>query len=142
MPCAGRLKERLLCVAEASHVEAGSSRSGAQGAYCSDSHRIVRDLWGAPRIHAKLAFEGTRVGRKRVARLLREMNLMGVSRRKGVRTTTQSQHQSAAADLVNPDFTVFAPDQLPVADITYVPTWSGFLYLSVVLDAFSRRIVG
>lgn len=98
--------------------------------------------YGAPRIHAELAFEGTRVGRKRVARLLREMRLMGVSRRKGVRTTTQSQHQSAAADLVNRDFTVFAPDQLWVADITYVPTWSGFLYLSVVLDAYSRRIVG
>ena len=98
--------------------------------------------YGAPRIHAELAFEGTRVGRKRVARLLREMGLMGVSRRKGVRTTTQSQHQSAAADLVNRDFTVFAPDQLWVADITYVPTWSGFLYLSVVLDAYSIRIVG
>ena len=67
---------------------------------------------------------------------------MGASRRKGLRASRQIQHQTAAADLINWDFTVFAPDQLWVADITGVPTWSGFLYPSVVLDAFSRRIVG
>ena len=74
--------------------------------------------YGAPpRIHAELAFEGTRVGRKRVARFLWEMGLMGVGRRKSVRTTRQTQHQNAAAELVNRDFTLFAQDQLWVADI-------------------------
>ena len=68
--------------------------------------------YGAPRIHAQLAFEGTRVGRKRVARLLREMGLFGVSRRKGVCTTRKGQEEKAAPDLVNRDFRVFAPDQL------------------------------
>ena len=142
MPCAGALHQWVLCVAEASHSEAYESGFGAQEAYCGDSHTIAWGTTGALRIHAELAFEGTQLGRKRVARLLREMGLMGASQRKGLRASRQIQHQTAAADLINWDFTVFAPDQLWVADITGVPTWSGFLYPSVVLDAFSRRIVG
>ena len=67
---------------------------------------------------------------------------MGVSRRKCMRTTQKGQHESSVADLVNRDFTVSATDQFWVADITYVSTWAGFLYLSVFLDAFSRRIGG
>jgi putative transposase len=69
-------------------------------------------------------------------------SLQGVSRRKGTTTTIRSTRARPAPDLVERDFTVQAPNQLWVADITFVPTWAGFLYLSVVLDAFSRRIVG
>ena len=96
----------------------------------------------APRIHAELAAEGICVGRKRIARLMRAAGLAGVSRRKGVRTTQRRQGARPAPDLVERDFAAEAPDRLWVADITYIPTWAGFLYLAVVLDAFSRRVVG
>jgi len=105
-------------------------------------HERSRGTYGAPRIHAELRAEGTRVGRKRVARLMREAGLKGVSRRKGPATTTQSERAAPAADLVKRDFEAGGPDELWVADITYVPTASGFLYLSVVVDAFSRAVVG
>ena len=105
-------------------------------------HSRSRGTYGAPRIHAELQTEGTRVGKKRVARLMREAGLKGVSRRKGHRATVRSADAAPAPDLVQRDFAATGPDELWVADITYVPTWAGFLYLSVVLDAFSRRIVG
>jgi len=82
------------------------------------------------------------VARKRVARLMRQAGLRGVSRRADVRTTIRSDRQPPAPDLVDRDFRAHGPNQLWVADITYIPTWSGFLYLAVVLDAWSRRIVG
>ena len=86
--------------------------------------------------------EATLWARKRVARLMRRAGLRGISRRKGTRTTTRDARARAAADLVERDFTADAPDRLWVADITYIPTWAGFLFLAVVLDAFSRRVVG
>lgn len=100
-----------------------------------------RATYGAPRVHAELSAQGIHVGRKRVARLMRRAGLVGVSRRKWC-TTTVSDGTPPAPDLVDRDFTVEEPNQLWVADITYVPTWAGFLYLAVVLDAYSRRIVG
>lgn len=105
-------------------------------------HAFSRGAYGAPKIHAELADEGTPVGQKRVARLMRELGLVGVSRRKGVRTTRRDRDARPAPDLVERDFKAEAPDQLWVGDITYVPTWAGFLYLAVVVDAFSRRVVG
>jgi len=105
-------------------------------------HERSRGTYGAPRIHAELAYEGVHVGRKRVARLMREVGIEGVSRRRRAKTTQRSERARPAADLVERDFSADAPDQLWVADITYVPTSSGFLYLAVVLDAWSRRIVG
>ena len=105
-------------------------------------HEWSRGTYGYPRIHAELAAEGTKVSRKRVARLMRELGLVGVSRRKGIRTTIQSPRTRGASDLVERDFRAEAPDRLWVADITYVPTWAGFLFLSVVIDVFSRRVVG
>ncbi len=105
-------------------------------------HSASRNTYGAPRIHAELADEGISVGRKRVARLMRTAGLAGISRRKGVRTTRRDSKARPAPDLVERDFTAEAPDRLWVADITYIATWAGFLYLAVVLDAFSRRIVG
>ena len=101
-----------------------------------------RGTYGAPRIHAELQRSGIRVGRKRVARLMRAAGLRGVSRRSWIITTVRDRDARPASDLVERNFTAAAPDRLWVADITYIPTWAGFLYLAVVLDAFSRRIVG
>jgi putative transposase len=105
-------------------------------------HERSRGTYGVPRVHAELGALGVRVGRKRVARLMRGAGLAGVSRRKSVRTTQRRQDARPTPDLVDRNFTAEAPDRLWVADITYVPTWAGFLYLAVALDAFSRRVVG
>jgi putative transposase len=105
-------------------------------------HQRSRGTYGAPRIHAELAAEGTRVSRKRVTRLMREADLQGVSRRRQFATTVRDQDRRPAPDLVDRQFTAEGPDQLWVADITYIPTVSGFLYLAVVLDVWSRRVVG
>jgi putative transposase len=98
--------------------------------------------YGAPRIRADLREAGEHVSQKRIARLMRQAGLRGVSRRRGARTTVRGPAADDAPDLVRREFTASAPDQLWVADITYVPTGAGFLYLAVVLDAFSRRVVG
>lgn len=103
------------------------------------SHRT----YGAPRIHAELAEDGVHISRKRVARLMRREGLEGASRRRGKRkTTVRDEHSRPAPDLVDRDFTAEAADQLWVADITYIPTYAGFLFLAVVLDAWSRKVVG
>lgn len=105
-------------------------------------HKASKETYGAPRIHAELADEGVHVARKRVERLMKAAGIAGVSRRRGARTTFRDNRVRPACDLVDRNFYADAPDTLWVADITYVPTWAGFLYLAVVLDAFSRRIVG
>jgi len=105
------------------------------------AHSASHGTYGAPRVHAELAAKGIRVGRKRVARLMSQAGLRGASRRRFVTTTVKGDGRQAP-DLVDRNFAAQAPDRLWVADITYIPTWSGFLYLAVVLDAFSRRIVG
>ena len=105
-------------------------------------HARSGGTYGAPRIHADLAEAGLRVGRKRVERLMKQAGLAGVSRRRSARTTIRDERVRPAGDLVDRNFHAENPDQLWVADITYIPTWTGFLYLAVVLDAFSRRIVG
>ena len=105
-------------------------------------HVRSRRTYGSPRIHAELKDEGVRVGKKRVSRLMRKAGLEGASRRRRKGTTCRDQDARPAPDLVERDFAATGPDRLWVADITYVPTWSGFLYLSVVVDAWSRRVVG
>ncbi len=105
-------------------------------------HKESRGTYGAPRIHEDLIAEGIRVGRKRVARLMKKAGLVGVSRRKKAWTTRKDAEARPAPDLVNRDFEADGPDRLWVADITYVPTWAGFLYLAVVIDVWSRRVVG
>jgi len=105
-------------------------------------HRRSRQTYGAPRIHAELREQGIGVGCKRVARLMRAAELTGVSRRRGITTTVRDRTARPAPDLVERSFSAAAPNCLWVADITYIPTWAGFLYLAVVLDAFSRKIVG
>jgi putative transposase len=108
-------------------------------------HRDSRATYGAPRIHFELRTLGARCARKRVARLMREAGLFGCGgRRRKARTTLRSRTERTppAPDLVKRNFTPEAPDRLWVADITYVRTWEGWFYLSFVLDAYSRRIVG
>lgn len=107
------------------------------------THQASDETYGMPRIRAELQDAGHVVSRKRVARLMRQAHIRGVSRRRGFTVTTERHpHQRPAPDLVNRQFRAEAPDQLWVADMTYIPTWTGFLYLAVVLDAFSRKIVG
>jgi putative transposase len=108
----------------------------------AEIHHHSRATYGAPRIHAELQEQGLRVGGKRVARLLRAAGLRGVSRRRWIITTVRDRNARTAPDLVERNFTAAAPNRLWVADITYIPTWAGFLYLAVVLDVFSRRVVG
>jgi putative transposase len=105
-------------------------------------HEESDGTYGAPRIHPELKAQGIEVSLNRVARVMREAGIQGVSRRKGTTTTKRGEDARPAPDLVDRDFTATGPDQLWVADITYVPTWAGFLYLAVVLDVWSRRIVG
>lgn len=105
-----------------------------------DSH----ETYGAPRIHAELVLaHGLCVSRKRVARLMREMQVAGVSRRKAKgRRRKLAPEAAAAPDLVRRNFDASSPNELWVADITYVPTWEGWLFLAVVTDVFTKRIVG
>ena len=105
-------------------------------------HARSRETYGAPRVHAELAAQGTLVGRKRVARLMQAAGVAGVSRRAVVTTTRRDPRARPAPDLVRRAFTADGPNRLWVADITYIATWTGFLYLAVVLDAWSRRAVG
>ena len=98
--------------------------------------------YGVPRMQAELRDQGVSVSRKRIARLMRGDGIQGVSRRRGFKTTKRDPKASPALDLVERNFSAKGLDELWVGDITYVPTYAGFLFLSVVMDAFSRRIIG
>ncbi|MCG3133972.1 MAG: IS3 family transposase ISMxa1 [Planctomycetes bacterium] len=105
-------------------------------------HAVSGGTYGAPRVHAELAADGVRIGKKRVARLMRALGLQGATRRRFTTTTVRDPDARQAPDLVERDFTADGRDQLWVADITYVPTAPGFLFLAVVIDAWSRKVVG
>jgi putative transposase len=106
-------------------------------------HNEVLGIYGAPRVHAELRLaHGIRVGRKRVARLMRGLGIFGAGRRGGPRTTQRDPIRAAAPDLVERSFARAEPNRLWVCDIKYVGTGQGFLFLAVVQDVFSRRIVG
>jgi putative transposase len=105
-------------------------------------HCESRGTYGARRVHAALRQQGIRVGRKRVERLMRAQLISGTVPRKRAKTTIRVAGVRAAADLVGRDFVPEAPNQLWVADIKYIPTAAGWLYLAAVLDCFSRRVVG
>jgi transposase InsO family protein len=107
--------------------------------------RAVHDrshcTYGAPRVHAELRAQGQQVSRKRVARLMRAAGLVGRPPRR-FRRTTVADRQVQAEDLVQRQFVATAPDQLWFGDITYVWTWEGWLYLAIILDAYSRKVIG
>ena len=141
---------RVLGVARAGYY-AWASRPPSQrtldDAYLAQQVRAIharsRGTYGAPRVHAELRLGlDVYVGRKRVARLMREHGLQGVHRRRRHGTTRRDPQASPAPDLVERNFTPAGPDRLWVADITQQRTGEGWLYLAVILDAFSRRVVG
>lgn len=106
-------------------------------------HEANRRVYGSPRIHAELVIaDGQRVGRKRVERLMRQAGLSGLIARKRGKTTVRVPGVRVCDDLVDRAFLASAPDRLWVADITYLRTWEGWLYLVAIQDVFSRRIVG
>jgi putative transposase len=106
-------------------------------------HEQRRGVYGAPRIHAELRMEhDVRVGRKRVARLMKGAGISGVTPRKRYRTTIRIPGITPATDLVERQFRPDRPNVLWVADITYLRTGEGWLYLAAVQDAYSRQIVG
>ncbi len=105
-------------------------------------HRRSRETYGSPRVHAELRALGTCCGRKRVARLMRQARLRGCMRGRRRGTTCRSKRGTPTEDLVKRDFAATQMDRIWVADITYVTTAEGFLYLAFVLDVHSRRIVG
>ncbi len=106
-------------------------------------HKRTRGVYGARRIHAELRLgEGIRVGRKRVERLMREAGISGLIKRRRGKTTIRVPGVRVADDLVERDFRPARANVLWVADITYLSTWEGWLYLAAVQDAFSRVIVG
>jgi len=106
-------------------------------------HAGSRESYGAPRVHAELRAGGEKHGRKRIARLMRAAGLIGASRRRATIVTTRRDKEARPApDLVDRDFTAFRPNQLWVADLPYVRLQQEFVYVAVVLDAFSRRVIG
>jgi putative transposase len=109
----------------------------------TEIHKANRSVYGAPRVHAELRLQyGIRVGRKRVERLMRQAGLSGLIPKKRGRTTIRVPGVRVADDLVKRQFRPQAPNVLWIADITYLRTWEGWLYLAAVQDAYSRRIVG
>lgn len=106
------------------------------------AHLASKRRYGSPRVHAELQATGEQVGRKRVARLMREEKLAARTRRR-FRATTDSKHSfPVAPNVLERDFTATAPNQVWVTDITFLWTAQGWLYLAVILDLFSRRVVG
>ncbi len=107
-----------------------------------EAHTRSRRTYGSPRIHAEVRAQGTRCSRKRVARLMCAAGLSARRPRRAVRTTDTRHSLPVAPNLLGRDFTAAAPDRRWAADITYVLTAEGWLYLAVILDLFSRRVVG
>jgi putative transposase len=105
-------------------------------------HRESREPYGARRVHRALRHRGVRVGRKRVERLMRLASISGLVPKRYRRTTIRVPGVRVADDLVDRNFVAAAPNQLWCADIKYVRTWQGWLYLGAVMDLYSRRIVG
>jgi len=105
-------------------------------------HKMSDGTYGAPRIREELAdVDGIHLGVKRIARLMRKAGIAGVSRRRFV-VTTERDGTPPSPDLVRRQFKAAGPNKLWVADITFIPTWAGFLFLAVVIDAWSRKVVG
>lgn len=123
-----------------------SNRAKANVSLCErivQSHQASDETYGMPRIRAELVDGGVAASRKRIARLMRGMRIQGVSRRRAWCVTTErNKRQRPAPDLVRREFMAKDINQLWVADMTYIPSWEGFLYLAVVTDVYSRKVVG
>ncbi len=133
------------CKARASDPGLRSARSISDEALQPEIERVWREnrrVYGAKKVWQQLGREGFCVARCTVARLMRDMGLRGVVRGRRVRTTVPAEAAERPLDLVERNFTAERPNQLWVADLTYVATWRGFVYVAFVIDVFSRRIVG
>jgi transposase InsO family protein len=108
----------------------------------ADAHQRSRGIYGSPRVHRELRAQGIRVGKKRVERLMRERGLIGRRKRRFVRTTDSRHSHPVAPNVVERKFTAEMPNQTWVGDVTYIQTAEGWLFLAVLLDLFSRRVVG
>jgi putative transposase len=140
---------KLLEIAPSSYYAAKTRPPSARAVRDAQLKVEIKRVWddnfqvyGAEKLWRQLGREGIRVGRDRVARLMRELGIRGVVRGARRRTTTPAEADQRPADLVQRDFTAPAPNRLWVADLTYVATWAGFAYVAFVIDAFSRMIVG
>jgi putative transposase len=111
-------------------------------AYIASIHKEHKGRYGSPRIHKELQHRHIRTGRKRVARLMRAQGLKGRIPRRFKRTTDSRHAMKVAPNLLKRDFTASEPNLKWVGDITYIPTLNGWLYLAVLIDLFSRRVVG
>src|SRR5271154_359305 len=132
----------LLRLAEPTRFGSGERRRRSD-ASIRTIHAGSHGTYGAPRVRAELKAESRSVVRKRIARLMRAAGVAGVSRRRSAPVSTrQARDHHPASDLVRRNFMAERPNALWVADVTFLPTLDGFLYLAVVLDAWSRRIVG
>lgn len=149
----GKYPTKLMCkvleVSEGGYYRWRKRPKSAHAAKDEDLKHKVRELhcasratYGAPRIHQDLKAAGERVGRKRVARLMKQQGLRGKCKRRFKVTTKTNPKRTLAANLLEQNFRADAPNQTWVSDITYVPTNEGWLYLAVVLDLFSRKVVG
>ena len=106
-------------------------------------HALHRERYGAPRIHAELRAEGHTVSRKRIERVMRQHGIRARASRRYRACTTDSKHSlPVAANLLDQNFVANRPNQVWLADITYIPTGEGWLYLAVILDLFTRKAVG
>jgi len=105
-------------------------------------HRMSKGVYGSPRIHEEMKAQGFDVGRKRIARLMRKNGITGTKPKRFRRTTDSSHGEPVAENVLDRRFEAEGPDQAWVTDITYIRTWEGWVYLAVVIDLFSRRVVG
>lgn len=122
-----------------------SNRSLRDEALCAEIRRIWEEnfgVYGARKVWRQLVREGYRVARCTVERLMRRLGLAGIVRGKGTRTTVSDKAQPCPQDKVNRQFRAERPNQLWIADFTYVSTWQGFVYVAFVIDVYARRIVG
>jgi transposase InsO family protein len=119
-----------------------SQQNTGLGEHIARIYQQNRQVYGSPRIHAVLRAEGVCCGRKRVARLMRELGLQTKARKHRTCTTDSRHEQQVAPHLLNREFSASAPNTKWVADITAIWTAQGWLYLAVVLDVFSRMVVG
>jgi putative transposase len=140
---------RVLRVSRSSFYEwrAGATHTGAADArlavHIRAIHRHHKGRYGAPRVTQELQAQGFVVGRRRVARLMRDGGLAGRPRRRFRGSTTDSKHdRPVAPNLLERDFTADRPNQVFVGDITYLPVRGGWVYLAVIIDLFSRKVVG
>jgi len=134
--------ERKACQADPARLPERVQRDAVLGGEIERVWREHRRIYGARKVWRQLQQEGFKVARCTVERLMRNLGLAGAVRGCRIRTTIPDEEAARPADLVERDFTATRPNQLWVADLTYVATWAGFVYVAFVIDAFSRRIVG